>query len=206
VVAQGADHVTLRTVDNIETRDSYPFQFVLDVSFGLSPAGMEVSALVRNAGGGFMPYAFGLHPGFRWPLSGEDKAGHRILFDAEERAEVPVIAPGGLIGAARRPVPLKGRELALDDKLFDKEALCFLDAASHGLTYAGPQGQLRVELDNFPHIVLWSRPGAPFLCLESWTGHGDPEGFAGDLFEKPGMIHLEPGLTRHHGARYSFTP
>ena len=205
VVEQGADHVTLRVMNSHATRDIYPFRFILDVSYRLSPAGMAVSATVRNAGAVSRPYAFGLHPGFCWPLAGGDKQGHRILFDANELAEVPVIAPGGLIGTARRPVPIEGRELALDEALFAQEALCFLDAASRGLTFAGPQGRLRIDLENFPHIVLWSKPTAPFLCIESWTGYGDPEGFNGDLFEKPGMIHLGPGLSRRHGARYAFS-
>ena len=57
-------------------------------------------------------------------------------------------------------------------------------------------------MENFPHVVLWSRPGAPYLCIESWTGHGDPEGFAGELADKPSMIALAPGAEGRHAMRY----
>ena len=152
-----------------------------------------------------MPFACGLHPGFVWPLPGAT-GPHVVRFDAEERAEVPVIAPGGLFSARRRPIPLEGRMLPLGPDLFE-EALCFLDARSEGLEFAAENGpSLRMELENFPHIALWSRPGAGFLCLEAWTGHGDPEGFTGDLFAKPSMRVLAPGEKARSAARYIWRP
>ena len=35
-----------------------------------------------------MPYAFGLHPGFRWPFAGGDIEDYAIVFDEEERARI----------------------------------------------------------------------------------------------------------------------
>ena len=61
-----------------------------------------------------------------------------------------------------------------------------------------------MEYEDFPHAALWTRPHAPFLCLEAWTGYSDPEEFAGDLFDKPGMRALEPGESGRHEARYVF--
>ena len=204
VVGQGADHVTLRLTESPATLAQYPFPFTLEVTYRLDDSGMEVAALIRNPGDAPMPYAFGLHPGFRWPLAGGDKAAHRLVFDAPERAEVPVIAPGGLFSQQMRPVPVEGRKLLLDEALFAREALCFLGAASEGLSFEGPEGRLRMDWEGFPHLVVWSRPGAPFLCLETWTGHGDPEGFEGDLFDKPSMITLPPGGEGRHRVRYAF--
>lgn len=202
VVAQGADHVSLRLTDTVETRALYPFSFVLDVTYRLEANALQVDARVVNSGGGPMPYAFGLHPGFRW-LGTPDEC--RLLFDEVELAQVPVIAPGGLFSEEMRPVPMSGQTLPLGGDLFAREALCFLHARSRGLTLEGPKGRLRVETKGFPHWVIWSKPGAPFLCPESWTGYGDPVGFEGDLFQKPGMITLPPGASGQHQARYMFT-
>jgi len=204
VVGQGADHVTLRLTQSAATLAQYPFPFTLEVTYRLDASGVEVSGLVRNTGDTPMPYAFGLHPGFRWPLAGGDKYAHRLVFDAPERAEVPVIAPGGLFSQEMRPVPVEGDMLRLDEALFAREALCFLGAASRSLSFEGPQGRLRMDWEGFPHLVVWSRPGAPFLCLETWTGHGDPEGFEGDLFDKPSMIILPPGGEGRHRVRFAF--
>jgi hypothetical protein len=53
--------------------------------------------------------------------------------------------------------------------------------------------------------VLWSRPQAPFIALESWTGYGDPWDFEGELFAKPSMILLPAGGRGQHIASYRFT-
>ena len=49
-----------------------------------------------------------------------------------------------------------------------------------------------------------SRPEAPFLCIEGWSGTGDPEHFEGDLFEKPGMAVLEAGEVGRHAMEFTF--
>ncbi len=59
-----------------------------------------------------------------------------------------------------------------------------------------------MDFPGFDHCALWTRPPAPYLCLEAWTGYSDPEGFAGDIFEKPSMRTLAPGETARHEATY----
>ena len=61
-----------------------------------------------------------------------------------------------------------------------------------------------MEYPSFRHAALWTKPGAPFLCLEAWTGYSDPDGFEGDLIDKPGMSALEPGGSARHEARFVF--
>lgn len=201
LVEQAENRVLLRLRANERTQALYPFDFRLDVEYIIDNNKLSLFLYVMNEGAVAMPFACGFHPGFNWPLPGAS-GGHVVRFDAEERAEVPVIAPGGLFSPRRRSVPLRGRELALTPELFE-EALCFLDARSAGLEFAAQEGpSLRMELENFPHIALWSRPHAPFLCLEAWTGHGDPEGFDGDLFAKPSMRVLAPGESARSGAQF----
>ncbi len=148
---------------------AYPFEFSLYVEYAIKNNSLRIS-LYEFDETRICPFAWGLHPGFVWPLPGAEGA-HVVRFDGQERAEVPVIAPGGLFSDKTRSIPLKGRELALTPELFE-EAVCLLDAQSAGLGFfardemGGIKPCLRMELDNFPHIALWSRPGAPFLCLE----------------------------------------
>jgi galactose mutarotase-like enzyme len=184
--------------DDAGTRAHYPYRFQLTLEYALEPRALTIEARVSNPGDEPMPYAFGLHPGFRWPLFGAAAQAHRIVFAQAEAAHTPVIAPGGLFSQARRAVPLEGRALPLAPELFAQEALCFLDAHSRSLAYEGPAGAIEAEAEGFAHWALWSRPGAPFLCVEAWTGHGDPVGFEGELAQKPSMILLAPGETRTH--------
>ena len=139
-----------------------------------------------------MPYACGLHPGFRWPFAGATREGAFVRFEHEELPDVPVIAPGGLFSGEVRRVPLAGKILPIDDALFAKDAACFLQAKSRSLSFVAANGASITPwtFRAFPHVALWTRPGAPFLCLEPWTGYGDPVGFSGELKDKP--AHGEP--------------
>jgi len=194
--------VSLILQEDEESRGLYPFAFRLEAHFVLRPGALRVSLTATNRDARPLPYAVGLHPGFRWPLDGS-AAPHAIRFGAAERGEVPVIAPGGLFSSRRRAIQLEGRRLPLSAELLQKEALCFLDAASRRLLYDNGDGlALAVELEDFPHIALWALPPAPFLCIEAWTGHGDPEDFRGDLYEKPSMRILAPGESAAHAATF----
>ncbi|PNG26722.1 aldose epimerase [Methylocella silvestris] len=201
-----AQRARLTLSSSAETLAVYPFDFWLGVNYALFETAFAVGLTVKNRGGRPMPYACGLHPGFRWPFAGGSAADYAIMFAAEEEPFAPKISPRGLICAEHRPIPLQGRKLPLSPDLFAAEALCFLNARSRSLSFEGPDGAaIKVETSNFPHVALWSRPAAPFLSIESWTGYGDPEGFCGELAEKPSMRMLEPGAIAHHVARYTFT-
>jgi galactose mutarotase-like enzyme len=120
-------------------------------------------------------------------------------------ADVPVITANGLFSADRYPIPLAKNVLPLDRALWPQDALCFLDLPVDRLRLDYGDGQLHLHTHNFPHCVLWSRPQAPFIALESWTGYGDPWDFEGELFAKPSMILLPAGGRGQHIASYRFT-
>ena len=201
-----ADFVRMVARDDDETRAVYPFAFRFAVEHRVRASEWEVTLEVSNTGDVPMPYACGLHPGFNWPFGAGKREGASIRFAQTETAEVPDIAPGGLIARTRHAVPLReGRVLPLDEAPLAQDAVCFLDSASRALTFQQADGSaLEMTLDGFPHLALWTRPPAPYLCLEAWTGYSDPEGFTGDLFEKPGMSVLAPGASARHSAIYRF--
>ena len=203
VVAGDFARLSLR--DNDETRAIYPFAFELAIEYRLSAQAVDITIEVANPGDGPAPYACGFHPGFRWPFARGGRTGARVVFERAEAAVVPVIAPGGLISAATRPFPLRGNALDLDDALFVGDALCFLEPASRSLRFEQADGSaIEMDFTGFGRAALWTRPGAPFLCLEAWTGYSDPEGFAGELFDKPAMRTLAPGERARHKAIYRY--
>jgi galactose mutarotase-like enzyme len=206
LLRQAPDEASFRLRDNAATRALFPFGFELAADYRLAETSFAAAFSVRNPGPEPLPYALGLHPGFVWPLGEAPPAQHRIVFAGPVSPLVPVIAPGGLISERRREIRLEGgRILRLAPDLFAGEALCFLDAGVTRLRYENGRGEgIEIETEDFPHIALWTKPGAPYLCIESWSGHGDPEGFAGDIFAKPGMRVLPPGASAEHSVTYAW--
>ena len=173
------------------TRRAYPFDFALDLDYRIEGATLTVAGTVRNAGAISLPTSFGFHPAFRRPLPyGADP----VVTFAEEEPEPIAAVEGGLLSDERRPSPVSGRTLALTPQLFDDDALIFLAPRSRSVHYGPPGGRgLTVGFAGMPQFGLWSKPGAPFLCIEPWSGYASPAGFDGDIAEKPGVTILPPG-------------
>ncbi len=203
VAEQSLDHVRLILSSDAATRALYPFDFTLGVDYRLSEGSISATLSVENCGDGAMPYACGLHPGFRWPFAGGKAEDYVIRFAAKEDPLVPVIVPGGVISQNKRRLPLDDRTLRLTPALFEDDALCFLHARSTSVRFEAPNGAaIVVETEGFPHFGFWCRPGNGYLCIEEWTGYSDPENFVGDLFAKPSMLILPPGGVGRHATRF----
>ena len=187
----------LRLAADAQTRAAYPFDFVLDLDYRIEGATLTLSGMVHNAGTIPMPASFGFHPAFRRPLPyGAAPADHVVIF-AEEEPEPIAGVEGGLLSDRRKPSPLRGRTLDLGPHLFDEDALVFLAPRSRSVHYGPPGGRgLRVDFADMPQLGIWSKPGAPFLCIEPWSGYASPVGFDGELAEKPGMTLLAAGESR----------
>lgn len=177
----------------------FPRAFHLAVTYAIDGPTLSVLARVTNTDARTLPFSFGFHPAFRWPLEGIARGGHVLEFERDEPA--PIRRPrDGLLASPSESSPVEGRTLALHDGLFEAGALVFDTLQSRRVRYAGPRGpQIEVGFPHMPHLGVWTKPGAPFLCIEPWHGYAAPVGFAGELREKPGIIELAPGDFRAFG-------
>ena len=180
------------------TEAIYPFRFTLDVSFAIDGPTLTVIASVRNNGFDEMLFSLGFHPGFRWPLEpGRPRESYGLEFDRDEPAPIRRITADGLLAPQARPTPVRGRRLALNDSLFVDDVVIFERLRSKALNYGADGGpKLRVGFPDASHLGVWSRPGAGFVCIEPWLGLTDPEGPAGELQVKPGIVRLPVGAVR----------
>jgi galactose mutarotase-like enzyme len=199
LVDEQAGGATFRLTASEATRIAYPFDFALDMAFRLEGVTLSMTATVSNRGATEMPFSFGFHPAFAWPLpGGAAKAEHRIVFAEPEPQPIRRIdQPSGLLLAEPQPTPVAGRELALDASLFDADALIWDQLNSRALTYGAEGGaRLDIAFPDTPMLGIWQKPGANYVCIEPWQGIADPAGFTGDLRDKPGVIGLEPCASR----------
>lgn len=194
---------TFTLVADAATRAAYPFDFRLSVTYAITDATLTVRATVTNCETErSMPFSFGFHPAFRWPVRpGSQRQDHSLVFSAPETS--PISRPqDGLLGLEKQPSPVQGRVLPLADALFERGALIFDRLSSSCVTYRDGEADLiEIAFQNLPHLGIWTKPGAPFVCIEPWHGFAAPEGFAGELASKPGVIVLRPGTSAHFEMR-----
>ena len=199
IVEVGESRAQFRLRDSEETRAVYPFAFMLDMIFTLEGMTLRMTASVTNPGDTVLPFSFGYHPAFAWPLpGGADKADHVIAFDQAEEQGIRRLDPAsGLLLPDVLPSAVEGHHLALDAALFDDDAMIWTNLSSRSLTYGAPgAAQLAITFPDMAMLGLWQKPGAAFLCIEPWQGHADPVDFAGDFGDKPGIVKLPAGESR----------
>jgi galactose mutarotase-like enzyme len=145
-----------------------------------------------------MPASIGYHPGLRWPLPyGEPRAAHFIEFANDEGPFIRRLDASGLLSPERYPTPVRERRLALEDALFRDDVVIFDEIRSRSVTYGADQvPRIRVSYPDAHYLGLWTKPGAPFICIEPWQGIADEAGFAGDFKNKLGVFTLAPGAAR----------
>lgn len=192
------NYVRFRLTDNEVTGAVYPFAFALDAEFALSAHTLAMTVTVHNRGPADMPFSFGFHPAFAWPLpDGGLKPAHRVLFERDEPAPIRRIDPlTATLLPDTEPTPVVGRVLVPDAALFEKDALIWDRLESRALSFAGEGAALDIAFPDSPNLGIWQKPGAPFLAIEPWQGFNDPQGFDGDFRDKPGIVLLAPGAER----------
>jgi len=208
VAAAGPASATFRLSADAQTLAIYPFQFELDVDFAVEDASLAVTSWIRNRGTQDMPASLGYHPAFLWPLPyGENRAAHFIEFEDHEPAPIRRLDANGLLLPQRFATPVANRRLALRDELFSADALIFDQLVSRSVTYGSEVGpRIAVSFPDVPYLGIWSKPGANFICIEPWHGVTDPQGFKGELQDKPGSLIVPPGAAVAVGMTISVLP
>lgn len=195
VLERDAARVRLELRDDARTRVHYPFAFALRFDIRLDAGGILIAAEVENRDDRPMPFGFGYHPAFVWTQDPATRYRHVCLFEREEPETIRRAAMDtGLLRKARFPNPVVGRELKLDDQHFEIGALQFDRLASRRLWFGRPGEEgLEIGFPDSPHLGIWTKPGAPYLCVEPWQGFAEEEGADGELSRRPGTRVLEPG-------------
>ncbi|MDE6890298.1 MAG: aldose 1-epimerase family protein [Lachnospiraceae bacterium] len=190
LLSQSGDEIWFAVRDNEETRENYPFQFVLKTGYRLLSDGVEVLWEVENPGEEELPFSIGAHPAFNCPLAeGTEKSDCFIYFGADGGAPADIASTrihDGLVIAEKGTYDLEDGCLAVTEHLFDCDTLLLEDYQVNQVSLCGKDKKPYVTVTmDAPVYGIWtpSHP-APFICIEPWFGRCDAEGFTGDLKER----------------------
>jgi galactose mutarotase-like enzyme len=195
---RGSSSCTLVLTDDTVTRSKFPFAFRLAVAYAVKETFLDVSFEITNTGDETLPASIGAHPAFDWPLlRGLAKEDYKVCFSSEEREPIRRLKDG-LLRATPEPTPIRGRSLALSERLFEDDAVVLDRPVSTTLRCAAESGpSIEVSWQGFRELGLWSKPsGAPFLCIEPWHGFASPSDFDGEFLDKSGLMLIAPAATR----------
>ncbi len=189
VEALREDYLVLAFAPDEKTKENYPFDFEFAAKFALDGRALVFAYEVENKGEAPMYFSLGAHPGFNVSF------GDKIVFSARENLTAVYYNEADRPNADAEPITMNYEDtLVLDEGFFAHGSLCFPppDSESVSLTDAGGKEYLHMHFGRVPHLWLWAKAGAPYVCIEPWHGADEtvPEE---ELRDKKGIIELDAG-------------
>lgn len=191
------DSASFLFVSNEETKEVYPFDFELFITYTLEGNRLQVKWEVRNPSDETMYFTIGGHPAFRFAEKDEVKSDYLLKFPGKSELKYILIDPAE---AAADPehvftLPLEGECCPVTEEMFEKDALIFDGTQIEEVWLCHKDGTpyVGMECKGFPNFGIWSVKDAPFVCLEPWMGRCDDAGFEKDISEKHGINRVEGG-------------
>ena len=182
-----------------ETKEVYPFDFELYISYRLKKNVIEVEWEIKNQSEETIYFTIGGHPAIHFAKENETKADYRLYFPEKDHLNYILvdIAEGGADPKKVYEMKLEDGYYPLTEELFERDALIFDENQIEEVWISHKDGTpyVGMKCEGFPNFGIWSVKDAPFVCLEPWMGRCDDVGFEGDISEKPGINSVESGGT-----------
>ncbi len=171
-----------------ETLKNYPFEFELQIIYTLENNKLIIQYKVLNNGNENMYFSIGAHPAFSLPDNFENYA---VEFGNQQSLECYLLEDN-LLSKNTKSIELENGKLQLNYDLFKNDALIFKDFEQKELILTeNSKPFLKVNFEGFPDLGIWTKPNAPFLCIEPWFGYSDSLENNGNLSQKEGIQKID---------------
>ena len=192
LIEKTENSATFSIQSNSVTLLNYPFEFELQIQYTLINTTVELDYKVVNKDNSEIPFSIGAHPAFALPSNFED---YSLDFEKVEPLEYTLLE-NDLVSQQIEKIHTDTNRVPLTYELFKRDALIFKKLLSNSLTIIEKEKPiLKVHFQDFPSLGIWTKVGAPFICIEPWFGYSDTTESNGNLFEKKGVIVLEANDT-----------
>jgi len=178
------------------TKHRYPYDFELYTTYRLDENKLTTIYKVINTGDVTLPFGIGGHPAFKIDLD-ELKAGNYYLEFEEDEDKIHFLyLVDGLIGTEyARNMMADKRRINLTTTTFNNDALIMKGITSNKISLKNRNGNrtlLTMDFTGFPYLGIWSKPNAPFVCIEPWYSTADTIKSSGVFIQKQDIISLKP--------------
>jgi galactose mutarotase-like enzyme len=201
-ISEVALDMTLTASD--QTREMYPFDFSLTITYSLDGNKLTVRADIKNTGDNVLCAGFGAHPGFNLPLSSGSFEDFYLEFPKASEPAQWIYGTREYMSMERTngdyPIRFEeGKRIRLEHELFTPDGI-FLKNMPREVTLRSEHDRryVTVKYPDMSYVGFWQEYGAdtPFLCIEPWCAPPDNIGYVCDLFERAELMHLGAGEER----------
>ena len=152
---------------------------------------------VRNTGDTNMPFGIGGHPAFKIDEDDVKQGNYYLEFEDEEEKAHFLYLVDGLVGTEyAKNILIDKKIIPIDSHTFDNDALIIKGIQNKTISLKNRRTNkvvLKLTYDNWPYLGIWSKPGAPFICLEPWMSTADTVNSTNVFVQKTDLQVLAPG-------------
>ena len=172
-------------------QENYPFKYEFRIIYTLTGKKLNVEYNIRNLTDGDMYFSVGAHEAYLCP---EGIENYEIVFKKAENLDAYQLV-GPLLSDETVNYGQNTTVLQLDNSLFDNDCLIFkhLNSRSVNLVNKTTGQKIKVDFDGFEYMLVWTVPGAPYVCIEPWCGITDNINTNKQLPQKEGIETIEKG-------------
>ena len=196
-IDQSENKVVHELCDNEQTRSLFPFHWKFRITHLLDGNNLTVQWEIVNTGTETMYFTIGAHTGYRLPMiDSTPKEDYELVFNKCDEIEYYLtdLETGTVVTDKSYILALKEGRIPVTEDLFEKDVL-IIDGTQVdfvGIAEKGKKPKVMISCKGFPSFGIWSKPGAPFICLEPWAGRADDFGFEEDISKKKDINRVEP--------------
>ena len=175
---------------NEETLKKYPYKFELHVIYEIIEDTLTVTYKVKNIDDKTIYFGLGGHPAFNCDYSNGE---YEIVFPEQEDEIEFLKLKDGLIDTENAENILQDNKIYLKEDTFDNDAVIMKNLKSNKVSlqnHRTNQKILEFDFTGFPFLALWSKKGAPFVCIEPWQNTADRIDSTQIYKDKEGIIEL----------------
>ncbi len=177
---------------NEKTLEKYPYKFELEVSYEVKDERtLSVKYKVKNLDDKEIQFGLGGHPALNCNYSTGE---YKLEFNNKETDIQFSKLEDGLISNEKADNLIENENtIKLNENIFDNDALILSNMKSNKVTLKHKEETiLEFDFTGFPYLGVWSKKGAPFVCIEPWFNTADKIDSKGIFEEKEDIIELQP--------------
>ncbi len=194
-------HAVFTLREDEETLAEYPFPFLFTIEYRLEGDRLSINTSVHNPADSPLYCNFGSHEAYAAALPFTDWS---VRFEKRENLVLREQV-GGYLSGKTIPYAQNVRELHLSHAMFENDSLLFEPLLSRKITLCHKVKEVvEVSFAPFDNLLLWTKVGAPYLCIEPWNGIPDTADADGFLPHKAGILTIDGGktLSMEHSLRF----
>ncbi len=195
---QSATTISFLLEANDFTREQYPFEFSLEITYSLKGQILEKSHKVSNKGTDVMWYELGGHDGYAMGFTPEEDF-HKCSLEIPGVTELSAYLSDEniMMTPKKKDIPMKDGRFSLDHNANGCGSYPLEKLPQRGISLLDQEGnvKLRVAFPDFDHLTLWSADPSRFFCIEPWTSLPDCTFVGRDSKEKYNVRCLEAGAS-----------